>query len=378
MEQSGQPMEQTMQASAPPQPQAPPVDQEIIEAAKAQAEQIVAEANQVLEQAQMQAQQMVQEAMAQAGQAAEEARQQAGQQGYEEGMQAGIQEGRQAGQVELQQLINTLKTQFIDLVKLRRKIMVDMEPEIVKLAWQVAKRVVGEELKSNREVIVGVVRSSLHTLQERDEILIRVNPQEYESVKAHQSELEAMIEGLKKFTIQPDGAIELGSCAIETNLGNVDARIETQFEAIRLGLEEMTRIRQFEMEDQLAGMPVEVPGDPDFEARMKEQQHAPPPEANQEQVHQEAPPHHHEQGHEAPQQEMSDEQHQDGEPEMTLEQMEQMLQEMEMLPDPTDELLATLTPEEQQQFLEAYQQQQEFVNYVQHRRMEAQAQEGEE
>lgn len=322
----------------PPPPPAPAVDKEIVAKAEAQAQQIIAEA-------QMQAQNLLNEiqsqAQEQAQMMAEQARQEAGQQGYQEGYQAGVEEGRRAGQIELQQLIHAVKFQFVEMVKLRRKILVDMEPEIVKLAWEVAKRVVGDELKTNREVIVGVVRSSLCTLQERDEILIRVNPVEYESVKAHQSEFEAMIEGLKKFTIQSDGAIEPGSCAIETNLGNVDARIDTQFEAIRLGLEEMAKIRQFEMSDQLTAQPVEVPGDPDFETRMREQN---PPS-----------PEHHGHGH------GGHGEHEQGQEEDPGEEQ----QMMDFLPEPTPEILAQYSPEEQQQYIEIYNQQQAYLEQLQ-------------
>jgi flagellar assembly protein FliH len=325
-------MGQTRAEPAPYTPPPPAIDKEIIAQARAEAEQMI-------QQAQMQAQQMVQEAMAQATQAAEEARQQAGQQGYEEGLQAGLQEGRQAGQIELQQRIQALKFQFIDLMRLRRQVLVDMEPQIVRLAWEVAKRVVGDELKTNRDVIVGVVRSSLYTLQERDEILIRVNPEEYESVKAHQSEFEAMIEGLRKFVIQPDGAIEHGSCSIETNLGNVDARIDTQFEAIRLGLEEMSKIRQFEMNDQLAGMPVEVPGDPEFETRMKaDQAHG---------------------GHGQDEEEEYDEDESDDEDQYEASG------EIELLPELTEEQFNSLSPEDQQQYIEAYHQQQAYLEQLQ-------------
>lgn len=331
-------LEQTAVAQTPAPPPTPAMDKEIIAQAEAQAQQIIA-------QAQMQAQNMLNEiqsqAQEQAQMMAEQARQEAGQQGYQEGYQAGVEEGRRAGQIELQQLVHAVKFQFVEMVKLRRKILVDMEPEIVRLAWEVAKRVVGEELRTNREVIVGVVRSSLLTLQERDEILIRVNPSEYESVKAHQSEFEAMIEGLKKFVIQPDGAIEPGSCAIETNLGNVDARIDTQFEAIRLGLEEMTKIRQFEMSDQLAAQPVEVPGDPDFETRMREQ--GPPTQAHS--------------GHQG---------HDSGghEPEPTAQE-EGEEQMMDFLPEPTPEILAQYSPEEQQQYIEIYNQQQAYLEQLQ-------------
>jgi hypothetical protein len=236
------------------------------------------------------------------------------------------------------------------MVKLKRQVLVDMEPEIVRLAWEIAKRVVGEELKTNRDLIVEVVRSSLYTLQERDEILIRVNPAEFETVKEHQKVFEAMIDGLKRFTIQPDGAIEMGSCAIETNLGNVDARIQTQFEAIRLGLEEMGKIRQFERADQLAATPVEVPGDPDFEQRAREQEAVQKHESHQQQ---------HEDDDEGEEEDYDDQ------------------QELELLPDPTEELLATLTPEEQQQYLQAYQEQQAYLEQLQAQmRAEQEGQEG--
>ena len=56
--------------------------------------------------------------------------------------------------------------------------------------------------------------------------------------------------------------------AIETSLGNVDARISTQLEAVRAGLDEMAKIRAFEMQDRLTTEPVEVPGDPEFHARI--------------------------------------------------------------------------------------------------------------
>lgn len=342
-------LEQTMVAGGAPQPpmppQAPPppaIDKEIIAQAEAQAEQMI-------QNAQMQANQILQEAMGQAEQMRAEAHQQGGQQGYQEGLQAGLEEGRQHGQAELLQRIEQAKIQFVQLVRLRRKILLDMEPEIVRLAWEVAKRVVGEELQTNREVIVGVVRSSLETLRERDEILIRVHPSEFENVKGHQTEFEAMIEGLKKFTVQSDGAIEPGSCAIETNLGNVDARIDTQFEAIRLGLEEMSKIRQFERQDALNSTPVEVPGDPDFEARVMQVEQA------------EEPGHGHGHGH-------GHGGGGHGHPQVAPEEPSQgyeEAQEIEFLPEPTEEIFATLTPEQQQQYLEIYHEQQEYLARLQ-------------
>lgn len=248
----------------PPQPQGPPIDQQIIEQAKAQAAQIE-------QHAQMQAQQMLNELAEQAQAQAQHAHQIAAQEGYEAGMAAGMEAGQQAGIEQSMAYIDHLKIQFIELVQLKRNILAQMEPEVVRLALEIAKKIVGQELETNKEMIVGIVRGGLSTLKERDEITIRVNPQEYDAIKAHQTEFESMIEGLQRFDVLSDGAIEPGSCAIETNMGNVDARISTQFEAIRLALEDMIKIRSHEINEQLSTTPVEVPGDPEFHQRLVEQ-----------------------------------------------------------------------------------------------------------
>lgn len=242
-------------------PPAPAIDQEIL--AKAQAE-----AQQIMQQAQMQAQQMQAEATAQLQAAYDEA----GQKGFEQGMQQGLQQGMAAGQEqgmqETVQRTEQLKMEFVELVMARRKVLASLEPEIIHLAVDIAEKIVGMELATGREIISGIVRQALSTLKERETIAIRVNPSEVEAITSNQKSYEAMIEGLKRFEVLADGAIEPGSCAIETNLGNVDARISTQLEAVRAGLDEMAKIRAFEMKDKLETEPVEVPGDPEFHGKI--------------------------------------------------------------------------------------------------------------
>lgn len=245
----------------PPQPTGPPIDQQII----AQAQM---EAQQIMQQAQMAAQQMMAEAQANLQQELEAVRQQAAQQGYQEGIQQGVQAGQEQGMAESAQRVEHLKMEFVELVMARRKVLAAMEPEIVHLAVEIAEKIVGMELSTGREIITGIVKQALATLKERDEVVIRVNPSEVDAIKANQAAYEAMIEGLKRFEVVPDGAIEAGSCSIETNLGNVDARIATQLEAVRNGLDEMAKIRAFEMKDKLETEPVEVPDDPEFHAKI--------------------------------------------------------------------------------------------------------------
>jgi flagellar assembly protein FliH len=253
-------MDQAM-AAAPPAPPAPAIDKEIIARAEMQAQQM-------LEQAQQHCQQMVNDAQAQLQAQFQQAGEQGQQQGYQQGFEQGVAAGQEQGMQETLARVEQLKVEFIELVMARRKVLAAMEPEIVHLAVNIAEKIVGMELSAGREIITGIVRQALATLKERDEIVIRVNPSEVEAIQANQTEYEAMIEGLKRFEVIPDGAIEAGSCSIETSLGNVDARINTQLEAVRAGLDEMCKIRAFEMKEKLESEPVEVPGDPEFHARI--------------------------------------------------------------------------------------------------------------
>lgn len=259
-------MEQT--TAMPVTPAAPAVDQQILAQAQAQAQQMLQQAHEQVQQMQMQAQQMMQDAQAQIQAHAEQVAQQAGQQGYEEGRQQGFAAGQEQGLQDTLARVEQLKMEFVELVMARRRVLASMEPEIVHLAVDIAEKIVGMELSTGREIITGIVRQALATLKERDEVVIRVNPSEVDAIKANQPAYEAMIEGLKRFEVVPDGAIEAGSCSIETSLGNVDARINTQLEAVRAGLDEMAKIRAFEMKDKLSTEPVEVPGDPEFHARI--------------------------------------------------------------------------------------------------------------
>ncbi|MBI2252363.1 MAG: flagellar assembly protein FliH, partial [Armatimonadetes bacterium] len=62
--------------------------------------------------------------------------------------------------------------------------------------------------------------------------------QDLEAVKEDRTSFMAMIEGLKKFDIQADPQIEQGGCIIETDLGNIDARIKTKLDALKIAFKE--------------------------------------------------------------------------------------------------------------------------------------------
>jgi len=55
-------------------------------------------------------------------------------------------------------------------------------------------------------------------------------------VKEHRQDLITLLDGIDHLEITDDQRVGKGGCIIETNAGNIDARIETQLEQVEKAL----------------------------------------------------------------------------------------------------------------------------------------------
>jgi flagellar assembly protein FliH len=264
--------------------QATPVDQAIIEEAQQRAQQMMQEAqaaaNQMLMEYQQQAQSMMEQANQQIQAAAEQVQRQAQEIGFQQGYEQGLQQGGLTAQQQVYEQLVESRDIFIQAIKQRHLMLASAEPDLARLAIKVAEKLVGQELQQNPETIVGIVRLALAGIGDREQVLIRVHPVDYDKVVEHRSSFEKMIEGLKKFDVVADAAIDVGGCAIETNLGNIDARLNTRVSALTAGLEEIVALQEKEIADEVAVMDTGVPDLPPPPTEEGEPyQEEPPPEA---------------------------------------------------------------------------------------------------
>ena len=121
---------------------------------------------------------------------------------------------------------------YVQAINERRKLIEDTEPALANLSIGIAEKIIGLEVSTNNDVIMGVVKEALADMKDREEVRIRVNPDDYHIVNNDRSSLMRMVEGLKDFDLSVDSKVTRGGCIIETNLGNIDARLETQLAAI--------------------------------------------------------------------------------------------------------------------------------------------------
>ncbi|MEQ1604133.1 MAG: FliH/SctL family protein [Pyrinomonadaceae bacterium] len=108
----------------------------------------------------------------------------------------------------------------------------DIEHQLVELAILIAKKVVAREVTIDREIALTLVKVSLAKLHNRSVAEVHLNPEDYSFVKDHLDKLDFR----GKIDLVEDKSISIGGCLIHTETGDIDARIESQFDEISHGL----------------------------------------------------------------------------------------------------------------------------------------------
>lgn len=153
------------------------------------------------------------------------------QQGYQDGIEA-AEEKYRAKLQEADDLINMAHLQREEIIK-------NSEIDIIQLAMAVAKKVVGEELMINPECITNIVKKAVHKATDREELTVRVNPENLDIALNAQDEIKLSAAGIRKLKITADSAVSVGGCVVESSNETVDARIERQLDEIEQALMEV-------------------------------------------------------------------------------------------------------------------------------------------
>lgn len=159
---------------------------------------------------------------------------------YEKGFSNGINTGRLQILKEIESELKLLRSLIVGIEKVREEIYSNIESVVVEMAISIAKKIVYETGEHERDMVVAVAREAIKKASDREMLKIRVNPVDHEAINKSRTDLLKCLDGIKSIIIEEDGSIQPGGCLIETNQGDVDGRIDSQFRVIE---EEMRRRR---------------------------------------------------------------------------------------------------------------------------------------
>jgi len=157
---------------------------------------------------------------------------------YEKGFEAGARAGMEFGKEKIERLIKRLSSIIEVLSDFKDRYYANKEKELVNLIMAVARKVVHAELSINRDVVINVTKAAINHLTTTEAIVIRVNPDDLEYLLQTRPDLLKGMEGANGFRMEGDPGVGKGGCIIQSNHGEVDARIEQGLKVIETAMKE--------------------------------------------------------------------------------------------------------------------------------------------
>ncbi len=169
----------------------------------------------------------------------ENERQEARKQGISEGREKGFAEGK----AEVERLVERTQVVLERAQDKRVEILAETEQQLIDLVLLISRKVIKVISENQRSVIISNVVQALRKVKGRGNIIIRVNMADLKLTTEHTKDFVKMLEGAASIQIQEDSSVDRGGCIIETDFGEIDARIASQLAELETKILEMSPIK---------------------------------------------------------------------------------------------------------------------------------------
>ncbi len=164
--------------------------------------------------------------------AAEDSRSDVQKQAWEEGFQTGYAEGFENFKSENEEMTGQVMALFNELQGLRLGIFQEYESQIVKLSLLIAKKVVHNELKTEKEFVLQMIRDTMSHFEGMGSVRVKINPSEYDFILSHQPELLNFLDEDQVIKVRSESGIPAASASIESDFSRVHLDLQKQFSEI--------------------------------------------------------------------------------------------------------------------------------------------------
>lgn len=140
--------------------------------------------------------------------------------GFAQGERAGEEAAGQRGEAMLHRITQTLG----ELTTVRAEMIRQTERQMVHLALAIARRILQREVSLDPDLLLAMARVALERLGDSARVTVRLHPEDYVATGAAKvSELAS-----SNVTIVSDSRLSRGGCAVESDMGLLDAGVDAQ------------------------------------------------------------------------------------------------------------------------------------------------------
>ena len=160
-----------------------------------------------------------------------------------QGRVEGREEGYKEGVAEAERLVGRLHIILDRAMDKRAEILAETEAQVVELVLLVAKKVVKVISENQKSVVVQNIQQALRKLKTKSDVIVRVNLADLQLSTEHVKDFVQMTENAKRIQIVEDSTVDRGGCVIETDFGEIDARIASQLSELEEKILEVAPIK---------------------------------------------------------------------------------------------------------------------------------------
>jgi len=154
-------------------------------------------------------------------------------QSRKEGYDAGHQAGLKVGLAEASKVLSQFDQAIKDTISQREALLDEARGAVLEIIIAISRKVTFEAVEIDPEVTLKMIEGVIDSLVDRSHLKIKVHPNHLPIVEQGIDRFLQNSTAIKEIAIEPDPRVRVGGCFIETPTGDIDARLESQFEVIR-------------------------------------------------------------------------------------------------------------------------------------------------
>lgn len=147
---------------------------------------------------------------------------------YEYGFGKGYEEARS----ETKAIIEEAKNIRDSLESRKNYLLKEAEDEVVQIILNISRKVIGDELQQNRDIIISQIKLALEKCTYKNKVTIKVSSEDYPNVLVNKGVIESLVEGISEIEIIEDKFLSKGDCIVDTPAGEVNSSIELQLKQL--------------------------------------------------------------------------------------------------------------------------------------------------
>lgn len=151
---------------------------------------------------------------------------------YHKGFEEGYEDSFKKGEEHLKILFKNIQNIADHLLEKRQQILKETQGQLVSILISSVRKVIHKLAEDQEGIIIKTLQEALLRVTSRSDIVLRVNPKDFSIVEEWVPRLKERFENLTSLKVFEDSKIENGGCLIETDFGEIDARIATQISRI--------------------------------------------------------------------------------------------------------------------------------------------------